>query len=175
MFSIHQGLHALAFDGKRVNGLTIEEVPVKTKDGEAIQKCRGRKAQEFIVVLTEPENMYLDHFVPKSAKAVDVSSELFGLVASRNSKESLKVLCCDGAAVNTGKNGGIIRRMEMLLDRPLQWNVCQFHLNELPMREHFSKLDGGTSGPRSLEGPIGKAINGDLRFLEKSERFRIMW
>lgn len=50
MFSVHQGLHALAFDGKCINGLTIEEVVVKAKKGDIIQKKRGRKAQKYIVV-----------------------------------------------------------------------------------------------------------------------------
>lgn len=40
----------------------------------------------------------------------------------------------------------------------IQWIICLLHTNELPLRHLFSKLDGGTSGPRSFTGPIGKVI-----------------
>ena len=39
------------------------------------------------------------------------------------------------------------------------------HLNELPLKHLFEFLDGMTSGPTSFKGPIGKAINEDLRLL----------
>ena len=66
---------------------------------------------------------------------------------------------CDGTAVNTGIRGGIIRLLEVALNRPLQWFVYQFHanLNELPLKH----LDGPTTGPRgfsSLIMPIGKSL-----------------
>lgn len=32
------------------------------------------------------------------------------------------------------------------------------HTNELPLRHLFTHLDGGTSGPRSFNGPIGQLI-----------------
>ena len=41
---------------------------------------------------------------------------------------------CDGTAVNTGIRGGIIRLLEVALNRPLQWFVCQPHANELPLK-----------------------------------------
>ena len=50
---------------------------------------------------------------------------------------------CDGTAVNTGIRDGIIRLLEVALNRPLQWFVCQLHANELPLKH----LDGPTTGP----------------------------
>jgi hypothetical protein len=67
--------------------------------------------------------------------------------------------------VNTGKNNGAIRLLELKLGRPLQWSICQLHLNELSFRHLFMHLDGGTSGPNSYKGPIGLAIKDDLRQL----------
>ena len=38
-------------------------------------------------------------------------------------------------------------------------------MNELPLKHVFEFLDGMTSGTNSFKGPIGKAINEDLRLL----------
>ncbi|GBM60001.1 hypothetical protein AVEN_99940-1 [Araneus ventricosus] len=48
---------------------------------------------------------------------------------------------CDGTSVNTAVKGGIISNMELILNRPLQWFVCQLHANELPLRHPFAHVD----------------------------------
>ncbi|GBM33739.1 hypothetical protein AVEN_47044-1 [Araneus ventricosus] len=50
--------------------------------------------------------------------------------------------------------------MELILNRPLQWFVCQLHAKELPLRHHFAHVDGTTTGPRSFTGEIGKSLAG---------------
>lgn len=70
----------------------------------------------------------------------------------------MEAIGCDGTVVNTGKDNGVIRLFEKNLQRPLQWIICMFHLNELPLRHLFNKLDGSTIGPSSSIGPIGKLI-----------------
>ena len=50
----------------------------------------------------------------------------------------------------------------MALKRPLQWLICQLHLNELPFREVFKHLDGRTSGPTAFTGPIGRLLKEDV-------------
>ena len=52
----------------------------------------------------------------------------------------------------------MIRETEVLLERPLQWKICQMHFAELPAKNLFVKLDGKTDGPLGPSGPIGKAI-----------------
>ena len=74
------------------------------------------------------------------------------------SLNELTVVGCDGTNVNIGHNGGIIRLMELDLNRPLQWCICLLHTNELPLRHLVSSLDGTTAGPTEFCGPIGKAI-----------------
>ncbi|GBO40831.1 hypothetical protein AVEN_273742-1 [Araneus ventricosus] len=44
--------------------------------------------------------------------------------------------------------------MELILNRPLQWFVCQLHANDLPQRHLFAHVDRTTTGPRSLTGEI---------------------
>ncbi|CAG4961116.1 unnamed protein product [Colias eurytheme] len=66
---------------------------------------------------------------------------------------------CDGTVTNTGKYGGVIRLLEKRLQRPLQWIICLLHLNELPLRHLFAKLDGTTTGPNTYSGAIGKLLD----------------
>ena len=65
---------------------------------------------------------------------------------------------CDGTAVNTGRNGGVIKLLEEHLDKPLQWIICLLHTNELPLRHLMKELDGGTSGPENFAGLVGKRL-----------------
>ncbi|GBO07416.1 hypothetical protein AVEN_76146-1 [Araneus ventricosus] len=50
--------------------------------------------------------------------------------------------------------------MELILNRPLQWFVCQLHANELPLRNLFAHVDRTTTGPRSLTGELRKSLAG---------------
>ncbi|GBN23640.1 hypothetical protein AVEN_53532-1 [Araneus ventricosus] len=50
--------------------------------------------------------------------------------------------------------------MELILNRKLQWFVCQLHANELPLRHLFAHVDRTTTGPRSLTGVIRKSLAG---------------
>ncbi|GBM44766.1 hypothetical protein AVEN_164923-1 [Araneus ventricosus] len=50
--------------------------------------------------------------------------------------------------------------MELILNRPLPWFVCQLHANELPLRHLFAHVDRTTTGPRSLTGEIRKSLAG---------------
>jgi len=74
------------------------------------------------------------------------------------STDSLVVIGCDGTAVNTGKHGGIIRLLELHVTHPLQWFICMFHFNELPLRHLFVHLDGTTAGPKAFTGVLGNAL-----------------
>ena len=53
---------------------------------------------------------------------------------------------CDGTAVNTGRVSGVIKRIEMFLEMPVQWIICLLHLNKLPLRHLFDDIDGKSSG-----------------------------
>ena len=74
------------------------------------------------------------------------------------SLSSLIAVGCDGTAVNTGKHAGIIRLLELHVMHPLQWFICMFHFNELPLRHLFFHLDGTTAGPNAFTGTLGKAL-----------------
>ncbi|GBN61516.1 hypothetical protein AVEN_100218-1 [Araneus ventricosus] len=50
--------------------------------------------------------------------------------------------------------------MELILNRPLQWLVCQLHANELPLRHLSTHVYRTTTGLRSLTGEIRKSLVG---------------
>ena len=56
----------------------------------------------------------------------------------------------------------MIKLIETELDRPIQWLVCQLHLNELPFKHVFELIEEKTSAPGSFKGEIGKKITEDL-------------
>ena len=82
--------------------------------------------KEHFVVLKHPGNIFLGHFSPESGKAMYVAREIIGIIQ-------------DGFNVNTGKHGGVIKRIKLELDCPLRWLVCLLHLIELLLREMFRK------------------------------------
>ena len=53
----------------------------------------------------------------------------------------------------TGKYNGAIRSLKELLKKPLQWSICLFHTNELPLRHVFMEIDGTTIALIALQDP----------------------
>ena len=114
--------------------------------------------------------MLLDHVAPETGKACNIAKEILSVLSETDSVDSLAAIVCDGCATNTGKHSGVIRRLELSLDRPLQWMICMLHLNELPFSRHlFEEIDRPTTGPKSFTGEIGKELNSDLRQLPISK------
>jgi hypothetical protein len=77
-------------------------------------------------------------------------------------EKKLVLVKADGTNVNTGHLHGSIRYLELFLGKPLQWDICLLHLNELPLRHVFMKLDGTTKGPDKFAGTIGSKLNGNV-------------
>ena len=138
-------LTSLYFDGKNDDTRT-------TLSGEM-------EVEEHIVVLSEPEG-YVTHFTPESKKSLAQHKELKQIEADYNA--DITVLGCDGAAINTGRKGGICLLFERSKGRPVHWFICQLHSNELNLRHLFTELDGVSSGPNSFKGILGKRCRGSV-------------
>jgi hypothetical protein len=148
----------LMFDGRKDQTLSCSYLA----DSDTF--LRSNITEEHYVLVEEPGGIYRDHVSPATGRAVDVKEELLKFLQRTKSENTLSVLGTDGTAVNTGQNGGVIRLLEIELKRPIQWAICQLHLNELPFRHLFEFFDGKPSDPESYSGPIGKAITDkDLR------------
>ena len=61
-----------------------------------------------------------------------------------------------GENKNTGADHGFLRRVELMLGRPLMFLICIFHMLELVFRALFEVIDGKAKGPENYSGPIGK-------------------
>ena len=153
-----KSLSCVMFDGRRDRTLTISE-------SNSSYSLKSIEMEEHIALLSEPGSKYIDHVTPESGKSRDIAHEILSVLSETDSSDSLIGIGCDGCATNTGNNAGVIRRLELSLDRPLQWMICMLHLNELPFRHLFDAIDGRTTGPKSFIGDIGKELNRDLRLL----------
>jgi hypothetical protein len=140
----------IGFDGKREITLAHE--------------CGLRRSvkEDHYTIVAFPEEKYVDHITPESGKAQDVVKEILSVLTYRSSLQSLNAVLCDGTVSNTGKYGGVIRRIEDAIGRPTQWLICLLHTNELPLRKFISVLGGGhTTGPSSSTNEILSQLNFD--------------
>lgn len=144
---------ALFFDGRKDKTLKIV-----MKGGK---KYRLTSVEEHISIIKEPGSVYVGYAVPSHGTAKGLESAIFQIVTGQlnMSLEDTLAIGCDGTVTNTGKYGGVIRLLEKRLHRPLQWIICLLHLNELPLRHLFAKLDGNTTGPNTYSGAIGKLLD----------------
>lgn len=149
-----QELLCIGFDGKQDS--TFVEI-------SGLRRCIK---EEHYVIISFPNNNYIDHVVPQTSKAEDIANEILSVIANTNSASTLQAVVCDGTVNNTGKRNGVIRRLEEGITRPLQWLVCLLHTNELPFRKYISVIDGGfTTGPTSSTGAIMSALEFDPKDL----------
>lgn len=104
------------------------------KDKTAVSSSASTR-EEHVVVLKEPGAEYLGHVTPKSGRAADVFTELYAVAQQFGA--DIRVLGCDGTAVNTGVRGGICRLFETFSGSAVHWFICQLHANELNLRSVF--------------------------------------
>lgn len=139
----------LYFDGRKDRTLSLED------------NRRKVITEEHLSLVKEPGSEYIGHVSVNSGRAQIIAQHIVSFLSCADNDIDLTKLVaigCDGTCVNTGVRGGVIRHMELILRRPLQWFVCQLHANELPLRHLFTHLDGTTTGPRSFTGEIGKSL-----------------
>jgi hypothetical protein len=157
------GLQCIMFDGRKDKTLSIGNGEGKSRP------VRTTVVEEHIVVVSEPDGHYRYHFTPVSGGAADIAFELFEFIIKSKSEDTLLAVGADGTSVNTGSKAGAIRRLELILRRPLQYVICLLHMNELVLRHLFRLLDGATSGPSAYKGEIGKIITSDVTKLPPCE------
>ena len=150
--SSETGVTSIFFDGRRDKTLTVVRKGVKRHISTA--------TEEHITILEEPGSKYICHVTPTGSTADHISEAIIKSLQEKNlDLEQLCAVGCDGTAVNTGRNKGIISRLEHFLQRPLQWVICLLHANELPLRHLVIKLDGATKSPTGFTGVIGKQLD----------------
>ena len=111
-------------------------------------------------MLAELGSRYLGHFSPSSGTAKNIAYSRIEFFKDKQIDiNKIQEIGCDGTNTNVGWKTGVIRRLEENFKRPLPWNIWQLHGNELPLRHLLIQLDGKTSGPTQLTGPVDKLLN----------------
>jgi len=154
----------LGLDGK-VDDDTLfhEEVEV----GGVIKLKKSKRKEHHLTFTQEFGNRmgaYLTHrMVPLKGCDSDVlSSSVYKVLAEYDSIHSIKALLLDNTPLNTGRKGGLVVKLEGLLQRRIHTIGCSLHLNELPLRAVFKYLDGTTQGPTTFNGPLGRLCSQDI-------------
>ena len=49
--------------------------------------------------------------------------------------------------------------IELKLNKPIYWFICQLYANQLPLRHLFHTLDEKNTGPKGCSGNIGKMLD----------------
>ena len=151
----NDGIQCLGTDGKR-DKRTLRKETVKVNNIETEKHLVG--TEEHIVYTNEPKGDYLTHSAPDDGSGQGLAKDLVEVLAEHNSTDSLKAICSDGTATNTGWKSNMLANVERNLQRRLLPLVCQLHGVELPLRHMFDKCDGshGTTSPNSFGGELGK-------------------
>ena len=134
------------FDGKRNKTLKFDNN----------SSSHSHTTEEHYTILFEPGNNYFTHIKPDNSRAECVSRSIFTQISPFS--HNVCVIGADSTNFNTGNKNGIICKLKHFLNHPVHWAICQLHLNELPLRRLFVKLDGATSGAKSFTGSIGKRL-----------------
>ena len=156
------GIECIGVDGKKDKKTLIN----KTVEVNGVKVNKNFIGQEEHISYTNESSKgeYLTHSTPSETTGKGLSSDMLEVLAEVNSLDTLKAVCCDGTATNTGWKSGMVAHLERELQRKLLMLSCMLHANELPFRKLFDSCDGnhGTTGPESFGGPMGKKAKEDL-------------
>ena len=125
------------------------------------KKLKIQKKLYRNLLVEEPGSDYFVHFSLNKVSANAIANGIFDfLSANHKEKSNIIAIGCDGTGVKTGAKGGAIRMIELKLNKPVHWFICQLQANELPLRHLFQTLDGKTTDPKGYSGDIGKVFDG---------------
>ena len=122
----------------------------------------GTVLEEHYTIIKEPGAQYIDHVTPDDGSACSTTGERVYCIVATNSVDKLHGFICDGTAVNTGWVGGVIKQLELFLEKPLQQIVFLLHLNKLPFWHLIDVRDGRTIEPTTFMSIIGKQIKKNI-------------
>jgi hypothetical protein len=152
------GISCILFDGR------IDLTNVMMEAEGSARSFPAKMKEEHYSVANEPGSHYLFHFSPeKSTKeeshAEQIAKVLFAWLKERGFDKTLQAIGGDSTNVNTGVKAGVMRKLELKLERKLVWLVCNLHTGELPLRHLIVGLDGPTVSDNKFSGTIGKLLD----------------
>lgn len=133
-------MSGISYDGKKEETLKKEIINNKVRI--------FRKIEEHITIVKEPNSKFVGFVTPVNGTSKEIQLAITNFLSTEGyDLNNLMSVNCDGAVVNTGYKTGVNRCLEEYLQRPLQWNVCLFHFNELPLKRLLTHFFGKTKGP----------------------------
>ncbi|GBL78521.1 hypothetical protein AVEN_65130-1 [Araneus ventricosus] len=103
--------------------------------------------------------MDVGHVTPASGTVSDIAECILKYLEDNDVDiNELELIGFKDTVTKTGWKNGVIRNIELKIQRPLQWFICLLHFNELPFKHLNEYLDGETTGPASFSGKIGKQL-----------------
>ena len=134
--------------------------------------------EDQYAILGFPANDYLGYVDTDTAEGKEIGKSVHGYLDNINFNfDALFSVGGDGCSTNTGPWGDAFHAIEKvffcfmilfstshiksqkILGRPLQWSVCQLHLNDNQLRRLFKGMEGNTKVTDKIpKGSIGKSI-----------------
>ena len=107
-----QELKGLYFDGRRDKTLSIRN--------ESGKSHREEIEEEHYCIIKEPNSEYMGHISVENGSAKNIASGILEFFKSNELETNeLIALGCDGTVINTGGKGGVLRFIELALNKPL--------------------------------------------------------
>lgn len=144
-------LKCISYDGKKEKTLKKQKLDNEVR--------LHRTIEEHITIVKEPTSTFLGYVTPINGTGKEIQKAIVNFLNSEGySLNYLVSINSDGTGVNTGYKLGVNAFLEKYLQRPLQWNICLFHFNELPLKSLLTSLLGKQVGPGIWPGEIGSRI-----------------
>ena len=124
------------------------------------------KKEEHCVVILYPEEEFAGHVVPTDGNGATLATAITDHTTARDILWDLtKNLLSDGCEKMVGWKKGVHVTFEKIKGKPYGRIICFFHHLEKTFEVIFLLYTGGTTGPGSYSGDIGKSISGDVHTL----------
>ena len=73
----------------------------------------GAVLEEYYTIIKEPGARCVDHVTPDDGSACFITEEIVHCTMATNSVDTLQAVFCDDSAVDTGRVGGVIKRLKL--------------------------------------------------------------
>lgn len=93
------------------------------------------ETEEHIVLIRELNSYFIGHVSPAFGSTNDICCSIIDFLQLNKIKtDGIPAIGCDGTAVNTKNKEGVMRLLELKLEKPMQWVICLLHASELSLR-----------------------------------------
>ena len=180
-FVLETGIQALYFDERKDLTTVLEKVKTMvtaegdTFIGENIVSMTKRE-EHCPIIMHNSEKMEKDLYIgtldPPKGTGACLGDLIYNLLEEFDSLQKLKILASDSTKKNSGPYSGTAAHLEEKTGQALQRIYCILHTIDLIGKHFFTMIDGGSSGPESRKGPLGKKLTREKMHLKPIVDFK---